>query len=91
MINKNKDDNFIDEGLDDVSNYTLPNDNNGWQPIETAPKDGSPILGYAKKEYTTIEWSIGGYWTLCICGEHASDGEWWPTHWMPLPQPPKTK
>jgi hypothetical protein len=62
----------------------------GWQPIETAPRDGTPILGVSGSTMTTVEWDgdIGGYWSLIVCGSYAEDGEWWPTHWMPLPNPP---
>ena len=63
-----------------------------WQPIKTAPKD-KPILGWDGATMTTVEWrewrSCPGYWTLCECGAYAEDGEWWPTHWMPLPEPPQ--
>ena len=67
-----------------------------WQPIETAPRDGTPILGYAGGEYAVVEYAVvewvqpdnSGYWTLCVCGKYAEDGEWWPTHWMPVPDPP---
>jgi len=57
-----------------------------WQPIETAPKDGTRVLLWL---------SIG------ICATYDSfDGQWEddgqslntdfaaPTHWMPLPAPP---
>lgn len=57
-----------------------------WQDISTAPKDG-PILGYAEGVYTVVKW-CGSYWSLTVCGAYAGDGEWWPTHWMPLPAPP---
>lgn len=60
----------------------------GWQDISTAPKDGTKVLGWAEGDYTVVEWSSGGYWTLSECGAYASDGEWWPTHWMPLPAAP---
>jgi hypothetical protein len=30
-----------------------------------------------------------GWWELVESGSYAEDGEWWPTHWMPLPEPPK--
>lgn len=67
-----------------------------WQPIETAPKDGTEILGYACGKMTTVYWNVdqydidlGGYWTLVIPGAWAEDGEWNPTHWQPLPGPPE--
>ena len=58
-----------------------------WEPIETAPKDEAAILGFADGEMTTVAWNQG-YWSLCVPGAYAEDGEWWPTHWMKLPVPP---
>lgn len=60
-----------------------------WQPIETAPKDGtrvllhtpdthrySPVLGsWSDFEERWEEW--GDYYPC------------YPTHWMPLPEPPE--
>lgn len=76
-----------------------------WQPIETAPKDGTVVLlfglwagevgGIAQEPQIDIgRWSGGrsdygsdGWWGL-ITGD--AYGCWMrPTHWMPLPQPPK--
>jgi len=65
----------------------------GWQPIETAPKDGTKILGTDHDdvfemifirhfEVSTQEFTNG--WTDDY--EHLS--EFYPTHWMPLPEPP---
>lgn len=59
-----------------------------WQPIETAPRDCKDFLCcYAPYPIYGV-----GYW----CGPHAtpfardSVGEAFePTHWMPLPEPPK--
>lgn len=63
----------------------------GWQPIETAPKDGSWLLGYDRdaetyggKTHKVIRWK-GGWWTQW--SEH--DGVCNATHWMPLPQSPR--
>ena len=51
---------------------------NGWRPIETAPKDGKRVL---------LSWPS----TLVTVGQISNlrAGAEWPTHWMPLPEPPK--
>ena len=63
-----------------------------WQPIETAPKDGSVIIvwyfsplfarwcyvGKGEKK----GWASQDYWLSDDFEEYK------PTHWMPLPQPP---
>lgn len=73
-----------------------------WQPIETAPKDGTEILGiYAYRnsspDYALICWNGKSWVGMCDgyrCIE--SQGDTWTdynepfcTHWMPLPEPPK--
>lgn len=58
---------------------------NNWQPISTAPKDGTAILVY-----------IGGN-IEAVAVTQWEDGAWsWPdyvryqpTHWQPLPEPPQ--
>lgn len=62
----------------------------GWQPIETAPKDGREILGYTEEVGALVM-----YWdTMSQEQDHWSDGMsisyWTPTHWMPLPAPPSS-
>jgi hypothetical protein len=63
----------------------------GWQPIETAPKDGAWILGYGAHEdecgklgvpTTPIRWAYGDGW---LNGTYCPS---YPSHWMPLPPPP---
>lgn len=61
-----------------------------WQTIETAPKDGTKFLG-AWKTFFLKEWIIQTMkfkdGSFVILWDHDDDIE--PTHWMPLPQPPK--
>ena len=67
-----------------------------WQPIETAPKDGTfIILGYAGSHVSE------GRWVSDPSRNHWRETGWFdtdadvlcdhpgrPTHWMPLPEPP---
>ena len=56
-----------------------------WQPIETAPKDGTMFLVWpGDEEHATAYWE-DGVWRLCCCCAN-TDAE--ATHWMPLPPAP---
>ena len=60
----------------------------GWQPIETAPKHGKWVLLWW--EYVT-DVPFVGYCANSVW-HSAPGGDAWPvapTHWMPLPEPPK--
>lgn len=51
-----------------------------WKPIDSAPKDETPILALAKDwTFPDIVWRDGAGWC------HQSK----PTHWTPIPAPPK--
>lgn len=82
-----------------------------WQPIKTAPKDGTAIfLGVdiatvwiARNGYWSEGdmWDIQGYesqeevrgwWAPCnSVGQEKLEDIYEPTHWMPMPKPPKAK
>jgi hypothetical protein len=69
-----------------------------WQPIETAPKDGTSVLVYgiwegelnAQDDECDV-WKAHFFWDQwCVDGgEYYSQHVVDPTHWMPLPEPPK--
>jgi len=71
-----------------------------WQPIETAPKDGTYIL-IAPGLWTGVTCGIGVYdldryakkprafWRRVEGHGRSQSREVPPTHWMPLPEPPK--
>ncbi len=73
----------------------------GWQPIETAPKDGTTVLAwnfeFGSKETRNITYTPGspGFeaglkdrWWEWLEPKNGWALKWKPTHWMPLPAPP---
>lgn len=72
---------------------------NAWQPIETAPKDGTEILlidKYCFNDAAVCHWdSIDEVWSFMDDSYDGDDDTYDtrifcdPTHWMPLPEPPK--
>lgn len=62
----------------------------GWQPIETAPKDGTRIWCWNGVGQTDAAW-INPYKDKLYlwCDNYRRYISPLPTHWMPLPQPPK--
>ena len=70
-----------------------------WQPIETAPKNGTRIDLWAKawlpafdrfefRRFADCYWSKGDTMCNVKAAWAGLDREWRPTHWMPLPSPP---
>lgn len=60
-----------------------------WRDIKTAPKNGFPVLLYGRGRigvgYYDPTPRLGGY------GPWQWDLTYQPTHWMPLPTPPRSR
>jgi hypothetical protein len=65
-----------------------------WQPIETAPRDGTQVLLIARYP-TNVAWSdqYHSWWYTRAVTEDVHWARWphsfLPTHWRPLPAPPE--
>lgn len=70
----------------------------GWQPIESAPRDGVRILcvnanGRIEIGTRKLFFDISGLYEI-FRNEEFCPGHTWdikPTHWMPLPEPPEAQ
>lgn len=66
----------------------------GWNSdMEAAPRDGTVILGGRTSSLTPwwIVYPMRQYWSdgRWLCADDGKHYEPEPTHWMPLPEPPK--
>ena len=57
-----------------------------WMPIETAPKDGTEILGKFQNSHAVVRWQNGGFELSAF---DAGAG-WEPDEWMSIPPPNPT-
>jgi hypothetical protein len=57
-----------------------------WQPIETAPRDGTEFLVPPMPGFVSCFWQDGFYWYVGEQGDYAVGPD--PEGWMPLPPPP---
>ena len=55
-----------------------------WKSIESAPADGTRVLGWSEKWQQPCSMEFGGQWQ-----NHGMVFAHQPTHWMPLPAPPR--
>lgn len=59
-----------------------------WQPIESAPKDGCPVLLTAVDQWPRVGlWAKSGYWLMVE--SQGGSVPYRPTHWMKLPANPE--
>lgn len=80
------------QGLHDYRTYAAIAEAMRWQPIETAPKDGTSMLlcRWDDNEQDVLP-IVSGFWSRLsevwfaeMVGRNVT-----PTHWMPLPPPPE--
>lgn len=68
----------------------------GWQPMDTAPRDGTEILCCAKDPHLSCRWYRAvARWSDDDSMPGTVQGWFWPfairpSHWRPLPAPPDT-
>ncbi len=68
-----------------------------WQPIETAPKDGTtvdvwavwPYDDHKGQRFTDVYIEDEPFEVVGAFDDRAFDEDWTFTHWQPLPEPPK--
>ena len=77
--------------------FTAADLERAWQPIETAPRDGTPILAMVVIDGILL--ARTAVWISTETSKYNPDGGFWTcpnlkaiigefTHWMPLPEPP---
>jgi len=95
QIKKNRGANCVGLGVDLKLCHDLTREGqqleNDWQPIETAPLDGTRILlvdGEHPTDMCTGWWTMAGWRDF---GDIGCNGlaDYSPTHWMQLPAPPR--
>lgn len=71
--------------------------NSEWRPIETAPKEGCPVIILGNKDDVSEGRWKEKFWAWsasregkCLPGCWVWAGEGEPTHWQPMPKPPNT-
>jgi len=62
----------------------MTNQHQGWQPIASAPRDGSSFLAFIDGEHVEMVHHSVQSWVITNHGMKVE-----PTHWLPLPPPPE--
>lgn len=79
------------KAIDDLRAALASRSDGGWRPIETAPKDGTPMLFCWWQDGQDTLPVVAGFWSRLSerwCNDQ-DGGKVRPTHWMPLPKPPQ--
>lgn len=87
------------DAADDIL-AALRSSGEGWQAIESAPKDGTDIMVVVAGNHSAtgkpfipevVNWSEEDGWWNPMWGWDKAHSEYLPTHWRPLPSPPRTE
>lgn len=62
---------------------------NEWRPIETAPRDATPVLLGLIADGRVWRASDAKFYGVGFYTLHGGQSCHWATHWMPLPEPPE--
>lgn len=62
-----------------------------WQTMDTAPKDGTKILVVMRSHVAMAAWGGSRPPTWKVGSKYGPSLQFLPTHWMPLPSPPRTE
>lgn len=62
-----------------------------WKKIRSVPKDERPVLLMDRHGDMAVAWwsTVLKSWQICVGRWVFGPDRWKPTHWMPLPKPPK--
>lgn len=86
---------YMNESMEALYNALTSKGVDEWQPMATAPKDGTEILTYEngyiiKNNFIHIK-GTKKHPEMKTWNVHSIHPHTQPTHWMPLPQPPESK
>jgi hypothetical protein len=83
--------------IDNLAELTIAGWSDGWRPIESAPRDGTPVIGWVDSSkglpsgvMYVVWWREGhdGRWCFFESGRGESYSVY-PSFWRPLPAPPQ--
>lgn len=78
------------EMLSAIRDFIQTHSREGWQPIDTAPKDGTVILAYVEGRLKDTWHDVIRY-DVDAMAWFSGITQVWPSHWMPLPAAPEPK
>jgi hypothetical protein len=81
---------FVGRWADTLAALLAQHEQDGWQPIATAPKDGADVMTFGGAGMVVARYEDEA-WRLYNYGYEEATVRKQPTHWRPLPNPPKAQ